>query len=50
MSWHSIKLLTTNKWIIQFESHCKDDELNQFFIDYMNLLKYLETNKLQLAI
>ena len=38
MSWHSIKLLTTNKWIIEFESHCKDHELNQFFIDYMNLL------------
>lgn len=40
MSWHLIKLLTTNKWIIQFEPYCKDHELNQFFIDYMNLLKF----------
>ena len=38
MTWHSIKHLSNNKWFIEFEPHCKDDELDLFFIDYMNLL------------
>ena len=38
MTWHSIQSLTKDKWIVQFESHCKDHELDHFFADYINLL------------
>ena len=38
MTWHLITQLTNNKWFIEFEPHCKDSELDLFFIDYMNLL------------
>ncbi len=38
MTWHLITQLTNNKWFIEFESYCKDSELDKFFIDYMNLL------------
>ena len=38
MTWHLITQLTNNKWLIEFQPHCKDSELDLFFIDYINLL------------
>lgn len=38
MTWHLITQLINNKWFIEFEPHCQDNELDLFFIDYMNLL------------
>lgn len=38
MTWHTITRLTNNKWLIEYDSYCKDCELDRFFIDYMNLL------------
>ena len=38
MTWYKIKDLTNNKWLIIFELYCSDRDLNQYFIDYINLL------------
>ena len=43
MTWHSIKYLSNYRWLIQFESNCKDDELDLFFVDYINLLNLSTT-------
>lgn len=43
MTWHSIKHLSNYRWLIQFESKCKDHELDLFFVDYINLLNLSTT-------
>ena len=48
MTWHTMKLVTNNKWLIEFEPHCKNAELEQFFVDYMNLL-HLSTNTISIV-